>query len=268
MNLKRLSAALLAGVMMIGSAVSASAEELKVIMEDKKTGEQFTLESYLNGKRLEKDKKGITSSGYYSNDITITNDEVVYVYRLYVTADKRLYDNVLSNTGFVFYLYDPKDDTEPVTINYTVEESLNYLDGTVDTSGQEGKVVLGPPIKISILGKPKWENSISVPMLCNTPKAVSTKENELTYQDEVVFKIKKDERFNYYIKDPNAKKGDANGDGQIDVTDIAVAASHIKGIKPLNSKGIKNCDVNNDGTVDVTDIAMIASHIKGIKALA
>ena len=61
--------------------------------------------------------------------------------------------------------------------------------------------------------------------------------------------------------------GDANGDKKIDVADIAVAATHIKGIKALTSEQIKAVDVNKDNNVNVADIAMIASHIKGIKAL-
>ncbi|MBP1533026.1 MAG: dockerin type I repeat-containing protein [Ruminococcus sp.] len=62
-------------------------------------------------------------------------------------------------------------------------------------------------------------------------------------------------------------KGDANGDKKIDVADIAVAATHIKGIKALTAEQIKAADVNKDNNVNVADIAMIASHIKGIKAL-
>lgn len=62
--------------------------------------------------------------------------------------------------------------------------------------------------------------------------------------------------------------GDVNLDGEINVTDIAQVASHIKGIKALTGDGLKNANVNGDGQVNVTDIAMIASHIKGIKALS
>ncbi|MBP3797018.1 MAG: dockerin type I repeat-containing protein [Ruminococcus sp.] len=62
-------------------------------------------------------------------------------------------------------------------------------------------------------------------------------------------------------------KGDANGDKKVDVTDIAVTASHIKGIKALTGTQFKAADVDGDGKLTVTDIAMIASHIKGIKAL-
>ncbi|MBP1535573.1 MAG: leucine-rich repeat protein [Ruminococcus sp.] len=64
-----------------------------------------------------------------------------------------------------------------------------------------------------------------------------------------------------------AGKGDVNEDGNVDVTDIAMIASHIKGIKALSEQGKKNADVNNSATIDVSDIALIASHIKGIKAL-
>ena len=61
--------------------------------------------------------------------------------------------------------------------------------------------------------------------------------------------------------------GDVNGDGEINVTDIAMIAAHIKGIKALDENGIKAADANGDGDVNVTDIAMIAAHIKGIKAI-
>ena len=61
--------------------------------------------------------------------------------------------------------------------------------------------------------------------------------------------------------------GDVNLDAKINVTDIAMVASHIKGIKALEGDGLANADVNDDEKVNVTDIAMIAAHIKGIKPL-
>ena len=63
-------------------------------------------------------------------------------------------------------------------------------------------------------------------------------------------------------------RGDVNADGNINVTDIALVAAHIKGIKALDADAVKRADVNNDDSVNVTDIAMMASHIKGIKPLA
>lgn len=62
-------------------------------------------------------------------------------------------------------------------------------------------------------------------------------------------------------------KGDANGSGSIDVTDISLTAAHIRGIRPLTEKGIAAADVNGDGSTDVTDISLTAAHIKGIKAI-
>ena len=62
--------------------------------------------------------------------------------------------------------------------------------------------------------------------------------------------------------------GDTDGNGRIDAADIAVTASHIKGIKALDSSFQDQADVNADGNIDVTDISMIASHIKGIKPIS
>lgn len=58
-------------------------------------------------------------------------------------------------------------------------------------------------------------------------------------------------------------KGDANLDGQVNVSDIAVISAHIKGITPI-SEALYNADVNNDGKIDVADIAAISAHIKGV----
>ena len=62
-------------------------------------------------------------------------------------------------------------------------------------------------------------------------------------------------------------RGDVNNDNQITVTDIALVASHIKGINALDSDETTRADVNRDKKIDVSDIAIIASHIKGIKAI-
>lgn len=69
------------------------------------------------------------------------------------------------------------------------------------------------------------------------------------------------------LKKATIIKGDANGDNDINVSDISVTAAHIKGIKPLTEEQQKVADVNDDVDINVTDIAMIASHIKGIKAI-
>ena len=62
-------------------------------------------------------------------------------------------------------------------------------------------------------------------------------------------------------------KGDADLNGSINVSDIAVVASHIKGIKAMSEAQFAAADVNNDGQMTVSDIAIIAAHIKGIKAI-
>ena len=62
-------------------------------------------------------------------------------------------------------------------------------------------------------------------------------------------------------------KGDVDGNGAVNVSDISVTASFIKGIRSLSTEAYQAADVNSDTQVNVTDISMIASHIKGIKAL-
>lgn len=62
-------------------------------------------------------------------------------------------------------------------------------------------------------------------------------------------------------------KGDVNGDGKIDVSDIAKISAHIKGVKAIDKKYVDNADVDGNGRVDVGDIAAVSAHIKGVKAI-
>ena len=71
------------------------------------------------------------------------------------------------------------------------------------------------------------------------------------------------------VNSPKAKgiKGDVNGDGKINVTDIVKTAAHVKGLKPLDPDAFTRADVNEDGKINVTDISKIAAHVKGIRKL-
>lgn len=61
------------------------------------------------------------------------------------------------------------------------------------------------------------------------------------------------------------KKGDVNGDGVINITDVSKAAAHIKAVKKIGSYEQKVADVNGNGSLNVTDISMLAAKVKGVK---
>ncbi|MBQ8965037.1 CAP domain-containing protein [Ruminococcus sp.] len=62
--------------------------------------------------------------------------------------------------------------------------------------------------------------------------------------------------------------GDINGDNDVNVTDITIAAAHVKSLRPISDEyDRKVTDVNADGDINVTDLVKIAAHVKGIKPL-
>ncbi|MCR5542462.1 MAG: dockerin [Ruminococcus sp.] len=64
------------------------------------------------------------------------------------------------------------------------------------------------------------------------------------------------------------KRGDVNGDGKVDVSDIIVVASYIKQLRTFSDNDMKlRADVNNDGLINVKDILLIAAAIKGLRQL-
>lgn len=66
----------------------------------------------------------------------------------------------------------------------------------------------------------------------------------------------------YKFVEAGGLKGDANNDGDVDVTDITTIASYILGQNP-SPFNKDNADANGDGEIDVTDITTTASIILG-----
>ena len=60
---------------------------------------------------------------------------------------------------------------------------------------------------------------------------------------------------------PTTLKGDANGDGAIDVADITTIAAIILDIELSPAPNRSNADANSDGTIDVADITAVAAII-------
>lgn len=63
-----------------------------------------------------------------------------------------------------------------------------------------------------------------------------------------------------YVK---ARLGDTNGDGNIDVVDLANVQKYIVGRIYLSGSAFEGADTNSDGSVDVIDLANIQKHIVG-----
>ena len=59
-------------------------------------------------------------------------------------------------------------------------------------------------------------------------------------------------------------RGDANGDGGIDIIDLAAVRMHILGIRILTDNFFSGGDANGDGNIDIIDLAAVRMHILGL----
>ena len=57
-------------------------------------------------------------------------------------------------------------------------------------------------------------------------------------------------------------KGDANGDGNVDVSDVVALANHVMGDTPSGFNK-DAADMNGDGEVDITDVTSLANQLMG-----
>ena len=62
---------------------------------------------------------------------------------------------------------------------------------------------------------------------------------------------------------PEEKKGDVNGDGNIDSTDYLIIKSTFLGKTSLNSTQYNAADIDSNGIIDTTDYLRVKSHFLG-----
>lgn len=86
--------------------------------------------------------------------------------------------------------------------------------------------------------------------------------SDAVYVDWIRFYNNLDEIPSETINVPKGKKGDANEDGAVDVSDITTIAAYILGQNP-SPFNAGNADVNSDNSIDVSDITATAGIILG-----
>ena len=60
------------------------------------------------------------------------------------------------------------------------------------------------------------------------------------------------------VKKTDTRKGDINGDGNVDVSDVTTLVGYI-----LDGETPQNCDLDGDGSVNVTDVTTLVNLILG-----
>ena len=66
---------------------------------------------------------------------------------------------------------------------------------------------------------------------------------------------------------PAHKKGDLNGNGKIDASDLLQVKSHIKKVKPLEGDDFTCADVDGNGAINAADLLKMKAHMKGVSSI-
>ena len=64
---------------------------------------------------------------------------------------------------------------------------------------------------------------------------------------------------------PSGTTGDVNGDGAIDIVDLAAMKFHILGRQQLSGAAFSRADINKDGVIDVVDLAAVKFYLLGMR---
>jgi len=158
-------------------------------------------------------------------------------------------------------------------------EVTEYPDGIVFTYSGTGKVTTPPfdvessPWKLSYTAD--WDGHFAVTVSGNLVVNQSVSANH-TYETYVydttgslhfsIVSAPSDGTWTLLVEEvqqPSVVPGDANGDGVINVLDLAWTARMIAGLE-ANGDTYPGADANQDGSVNVLDLAKIARIIAGL----
>ena len=201
----------------------------------------------------------------------------------YSNEDIKLDDSCLFTIDFIVPEDAKPGDIYPIGMSY-IDDGIVcdlFINSAKDYSGKLQmtylfiKGIYNGYIKILDPGEyPVYDESSSVAessskkdSSVNESRAGTSSKTESKSGESSKPQSKPDDKSSKAESDKKIIKGDANCDKNINVTDIAMIAAHIKGIRALTGNGWYAAEVSGDNRLDVTDIAMIAAHIKGIRAL-
>ena len=140
---------------------------------------------------------------------------------------------------------------------------------TMFTQSYDLNVWADTNIKISVPAGASYVSASSFKLNVGQNRVVLTVKSESGYTNDYVINVKADVACTLYINKPTStyKKGDTNGDGQINGRDLANVQMHILLVKFLSGDSLKAAHTNDDGQINGRDLANIQMDILGKKKL-
>lgn len=73
-----------------------------------------------------------------------------------------------------------------------------------------------------------------------------------------------DNRYICTVRTGDVMKGDVNGDGKVNATDVTMARQYYRGVLTLTPEQIARIDVKPDGKINATDITLLRQYYRGV----
>lgn len=100
----------------------------------------------------------------------------------------------------------------------------------------------------------------------NYPEAVR-REKGATHGKDVVYVPASQIKKVYEGRGDDFKRGDVDGDGEVDMWDAILIHKHVTGDKYLTGSELSRADIDGDGVVDMWDAILIHKHVTGVEKL-
>ena len=108
----------------------------------------------------------------------------------------------------------------------------------------------------------KWQESgFKVDATTNFVVLTSTREGNIGNKQTTCTLVQKGDN---YAQVENAKCGDLDNSGQINIFDTTILLDHINGSNLLSEDMLKYADTTGDGNITIADVSKIADYINGL----
>ena len=159
--------------------------------------------------------------------------------------------------------YKPKDQVMAIEIKSVKAHSISLSQASAELRVGEGLMLTPTVLPDNATDKTvTWKSSDENIATVNNGYVLAKSVGEVTITATTADGSNLSASCEITVINAAGKRGDANNDDKIDVSDITAIASKILGNNPENFNE-QNADANADGKIDVSDITMTARFILG-----
>ena len=150
----------------------------------------------------------------------------------------------------------PDGDVTTVNTSMAAQGQLTVISGSAVNRARSNGVLF------AVCFRPRVSD-VTTTVSVTPGSAMVSPENALSSASGAIHDVEAHSVLTLHLTTQEGRRGDVNGDGQIDSTDYLLLKRHMLGTLRLTDKQLRFADVTGNGVVDSTDYLLLKRHMLG-----